>query len=125
MRSLTFEEGGMLIEAHALRRRRRRKAKKRSMSALGVRGTAYQREISAVQGSDGISPPDAAVQYLAVAGSMYISGALACVVAGTYWRKAGPSYPELLERSAAQRRSGLPGSNARSFREESHGSGAG
>jgi len=32
--------------------------------------------------------PDTAFQYLAVTGSMYISGALTCVVAGMYWRKA-------------------------------------
>jgi len=32
--------------------------------------------------------PDTAFQYLAVTGSMYVSGALACVVAGMYWRRA-------------------------------------
>jgi solute:Na+ symporter, SSS family len=32
--------------------------------------------------------PDTAFQYLAVTGSMYVSGALACVAAGMYWRKA-------------------------------------
>jgi solute:Na+ symporter, SSS family len=32
--------------------------------------------------------PDTAFQYLAVTGSMYVSGALACVVGGMYWRKA-------------------------------------
>ena len=32
--------------------------------------------------------PETAFQYLAVTGSMYISGALACVAAGMYWRKA-------------------------------------
>jgi SSS family solute:Na+ symporter len=32
--------------------------------------------------------PDTAFQYLAVTGSMYISGALACIAAGMYWRKA-------------------------------------
>lgn len=32
--------------------------------------------------------PDTAFQYLAVTGSMYVSGALACVTAGMYWRKA-------------------------------------
>jgi len=32
--------------------------------------------------------PDTAFQYLAVTGSMYVSGALACVAAGLYWRKA-------------------------------------
>ncbi len=32
--------------------------------------------------------PDTAFQYLAVTASMYVSGALACVAAGMYWRKA-------------------------------------
>jgi solute:Na+ symporter, SSS family len=32
--------------------------------------------------------PDTAFQYLVVTGSMYVSGALACVVTGMYWRKA-------------------------------------
>jgi SSS family solute:Na+ symporter len=32
--------------------------------------------------------PDTAFQYLAVTGSMYVSGALACVAAGMYWRAA-------------------------------------
>jgi|WetSurMetagenome_2_1015567.scaffolds.fasta_scaffold83176_2 solute:Na+ symporter, SSS family len=32
--------------------------------------------------------PDTAFQYLAVTGSMYVSGALACVAAGMYWSKA-------------------------------------
>ncbi len=32
--------------------------------------------------------PDTAFQYLAVTGSMYVSGALACVAAGMYWRVA-------------------------------------
>ena len=32
--------------------------------------------------------PDTAFQYLAVTGSMYVSGALICVVGGMYWRKA-------------------------------------
>ena len=32
--------------------------------------------------------PDTAFQYLALTGSMYVSGALACVAAGMYWRKA-------------------------------------
>ena len=32
--------------------------------------------------------PTTAFQYLAVTGSMYVSGALACVAAGMYWRKA-------------------------------------
>ncbi len=32
--------------------------------------------------------PDTAFQYLAVTGSIYVSGALACSAAGMYWRKA-------------------------------------
>ena len=32
--------------------------------------------------------PDTAFQYLAVTGSMYVSGALICVVGGMYWRRA-------------------------------------
>jgi SSS family solute:Na+ symporter len=32
--------------------------------------------------------PDTAFQYLVVTGSMYVSGALACVVTGMYWRRA-------------------------------------
>lgn len=32
--------------------------------------------------------PDTAFQYLAVTASMYVSGALACVAGGMYWRKA-------------------------------------
>jgi SSS family solute:Na+ symporter len=32
--------------------------------------------------------PDTAFQYLSVTGSMYVSGAVACVVGGMYWRRA-------------------------------------
>jgi SSS family solute:Na+ symporter len=32
--------------------------------------------------------PDTAFQYLAVTGSMYVSGAFACVAGGMYWRRA-------------------------------------
>jgi solute:Na+ symporter, SSS family len=32
--------------------------------------------------------PDTAYQFLVVSGAMYVAGALACVVAGMYWRKA-------------------------------------
>jgi SSS family solute:Na+ symporter len=34
--------------------------------------------------------PDTAFQYLAVTGSMYVSGAFACVAGGMYWRRANP-----------------------------------
>jgi SSS family solute:Na+ symporter len=32
--------------------------------------------------------PDTSFQYLAVTGSMYVSGALTCIAGGMYWRKA-------------------------------------
>jgi hypothetical protein len=47
----------VFLELKGLKRNRRRDARKETMSALGVRGIACQREISAVQGSDGINPP--------------------------------------------------------------------
>ena len=46
-----------------LRRNRRSDARKRTVSALGVRGRAFQREISAVQWSDEISPPYESVSF--------------------------------------------------------------
>jgi hypothetical protein len=53
-----FSERIICLELNTLRKKRRRDARKRTMSALGVRGElAYQREISAVQRIDGISPP--------------------------------------------------------------------
>jgi len=55
--STAFSERIVPCELNARRKKRRRDARKRTMSALGVRGTACQREMSAFQRSDGINPP--------------------------------------------------------------------
>jgi hypothetical protein len=46
-----------LKKGYILRKKRRRDARKRILSALGVRGTVCQREMSAFQRTDGTYPP--------------------------------------------------------------------
>jgi ArsR family transcriptional regulator len=56
-RSTAFSERITRFDPKARRKKRRRDARKRIMSALGLRGSAWQREMTAFQRSDGISPP--------------------------------------------------------------------
>jgi hypothetical protein len=55
--STAFSERIAPFDLIARRKKRRRDARKRTLSALGVRGVACQREMSAFQRSDGITPP--------------------------------------------------------------------
>jgi hypothetical protein len=55
--SAAFSERIGLFDLKALRKKRRRKVKKSTMPSLEVGGNVLQSEISAVQRSDGISPP--------------------------------------------------------------------